>query len=239
MFPPGVNSGERAKWISEKAKTLLQMLREFEDIAGDLNVICFARDGLQGTVYQIAPPGISMDVVRAMMGNYHMGDLFDLETQQAKKRRVIQERLLTDGSAPEFAEAIPHLEQLKSLVIRMMDAAIPGRKHSELAYKSCHDLSRDSLRERLNRAGASWYPEDVPFRKPSNLRREQLQSIVKACLQNGAISAQKLAEIVQQKLHFDIRASMRCLQLFESFERSGEGVLNIARALTSLEHPGG
>ena len=229
-FPPsssGVDSSERAQRIARKLKELERVLQDMEDASeGDLNVNCFARDSLHGKVYTISPRGLSTDVARAMESNYQLEDLFDLEVQQAKKRRVIRERLaVTDTAVPKFTDAFPHVEHLRTLVERiMLDAAIPiGEESGGLTYSKCGGLSsKSSLRDRLCKAvRAAWYPEDVPFEEPSGLPREHLESIVKGALRNGAITAQKLADIAQRELGFDIRASMMCLELFESFEGPG------------------
>ena len=215
------------------------MLREMEDIAGDLDMNCFAQDHLKGAVYTIAPShGLSADDVAAAGGalesnRHRLGDALGyLEggTQQAKKLRVMsQERLTTVGpnDVPDpksFTDAFPHLEQLRFLVQRMMDAAnVPARDSDGVigAPASCDDgLSSSALlRDRLRKARAHhWYPEDVPYEEPSGLPREHLERVVKSGLQNGAITAEKLADIAHRELGFDIRASMRCLELFESFE---------------------
>ena len=98
-FPPGVDSDERAQWIAGRLQELERVLKELEDTAGDFNVNCFARDHLRGTVHTVAPSGLSTDVARAMESEYQLGDLFDLEVQHAKKRRVILERMAA-GTAP-------------------------------------------------------------------------------------------------------------------------------------------
>ena len=224
-----------------------------------------------GAVYTISPSGLSSDVARAMESNYRLGDLFDLEVvKQAKKRRMIhQERLnvvignddvANDDDEFSSNDAFPHLEQLRFLVQRMMDVIIAnppmGRDsngiltsyddpnhchHDTLSSKASSPIQCDGHRIILNAVRAAWYPEDVPLEEPSGLPREHLERIVKEALRKGAITAQKLADIAQRELGFDIRASMRCLELFESFEGPGgnhnASAGSAAGAPPSVAHP--
>ena len=57
------------------------MFKQIEDIAGDISLVAYVRDGLEGTVYTVANPGLSVDVSTSLSKNIGMEDIFYLEVK--------------------------------------------------------------------------------------------------------------------------------------------------------------
>ena len=174
-FKPGVVSTERDIWLDNRILHFTTELGKIEAGAGAIFAVCYVYDELD----HVSVKGQSADLMKELAASYQIEHLIRDEVK--RRVRAMQERMAND--TPTLNDAICELEKLRLLVGHLLNAAMPLPKRGDLAYSKCRPdhVDRAVARQRLEAAGAAWYPESSTYRDPCKMPRAEFENVKQHC----------------------------------------------------------